>query len=169
MITCSCRQAFVENNGQFLDWQTSMAVSSFAAEMAELAPAFTSAERFYPTKKPRPHASVVGAVGTPMGTAEAPIKIVAKLLTEAVPARGVTPDYYCHTLVTVNPHSSPVAAEVVIAGLQEASGLPAGASMSSVQARRLMNGQYMTNLTTNSNGSVALSDMIDSRAANVRS
>ena len=54
------------------------------------------------------------------------------VLTEPV-ARGVTSDYYCHTLVTVNPHTSPVAAQVVIGGLQRASGLPAGASMSHVQ------------------------------------
>jgi hypothetical protein len=93
--------------------------------------------------------------------------LVAKLLTEKAPARGVTADYFCHTLVTVNPHSTPCMGKFTLAGLLAGSGLPSTFPVEQLQAERLFNGQYLTNLTGLANGSVVLSDFLDARTANI--
>lgn len=158
--------AFVENNQQFGDWQVGMAVAQYSAEMTELLPAFASRERFYPTDPPRPEVTVAAAEGTPVGEGS-PYTLVAKVLTEQAPARGVAPEYFCHTLVTVNPHSTPCVAKFVLADLLAGSGLPSTVPVGQLQAQRLFHGQYLTNLTSLANGSVVLTDFVDARTANV--
>jgi hypothetical protein len=153
--------------------------TQYAAEMTELLPAFTSAERFYPTIPPRPQATVASALGMALSSSPSSMKqvgqagagdeytLVAKLLTEKAPARGVTADYFCHTLVTVNPHSTPCVGKFTLAGLLAGSGLPSTFPVEQLQAERLFNGQYLTNLTGLANGSVVLSDFLDARTANI--
>jgi hypothetical protein len=55
----------------------------------------------------------------------------------------------------------------VLADLLAGSGLPSTFPVGQLQARRLFNGQYLTNLTALANGSVALTDLVDARTANV--
>ena len=162
--------AFVENNWQFGDWQVGMAVAQYSAEMTELLPAFTSRERFFPTNPPRPEVTVSSAVCTPLeigAEAKGPYTLVAKVLTEQMPAHGVTAGYYCHTLVTVNPHSTPCVGTFTLKDLLAGSGLPQSFPVHQLQAQRLFNGQYLKNVTSQSNDTVVLTDMLDERTANV--
>lgn len=159
--------AFVENNWQFGDWQVGMAVAQYSAEMTELLPAFTSRERFFPTDPPRPQVTVSAAVGVPLGAGEQDsYKLVAKVLTEQMPAHGVTADYYCHTLVMVNPRSTPCVGRLTLKGVLAGSGLPHDFPVHQLQAQRLFNGQYLMNLTLE-NESAVLTDLLDERTANV--
>lgn len=159
--------AFVENNWQFGDWQVGMGVAQYAAEMTELLPAFTSRERFFPTDPPRPQVTVSAAVGMPLEMDKDGLyTLVAKVLTEQMPAHGVTADYYCHTLITVNPHSTPCVGKFTLKGLLAGSGLPQDFPVRQLQAQRLFNGQYLKNFTVE-NESVMLTDLLDERTANV--
>lgn len=165
-------QAFVENNPTFLNWQVGMAVSQYSAEMTELLPAFTSRERFYPAEPPRPEVTVAAAEATSLiggaTASQGSYPLIAKVLTEQTPARGVQPDrYYCHTVVTVNPHATPCVAKLVLASLLAGSGLPAAFPAGQLPVQRMFNGQYRINLTALANGSVMLTDFIDARTANV--
>ena len=108
------------------------------------------------------------AQGTPAGGG-ATIALVAQVLTEAVPSRGVPSSYYCHSIVVVNPASTPVAVRLELAGLLAGSGLPLAHPVERLQAQRLFNGQYATNFSRGAAGgdTAVLQDLMDARAANV--
>ena len=77
--------AYVENNEEFGDWQTQMAVAQYSAEMSELLPAFASRAAFRPADPPRPQATIAAATASPIGGG-APIKLVAALAAALVAA-----------------------------------------------------------------------------------
>jgi hypothetical protein len=130
-----------------------VAVSTYAAEVSELLPSFTSRERF-------------GAAAEAEVKAQtATLGVSARLYTEATPARGVTADYRCHTLVAVNFHSTPTLASITLENLQKTK-----VGQDFPQAKRLFNGQYLVNITASSgdSGSAAvLHDFVDARSANI--
>ena len=78
--------AFVENNEQFTDWQMNVAVAAYSAEMTALLGSFSSRARYQPTTRPQ-----VTTVAATCQASNVQTSLTAKVLTEAVPVRGVLP------------------------------------------------------------------------------
>lgn len=162
--------AFVYNNEQSFEWQNNDQVSIWSAECTELLPSFTSRARWAPGGALPPSASPVPNVTVATGISlrtSAPISVVARAFTEAVP-NGLAAGYQCHHIIVVNPSAEPIAATVAVTGF----GLAAG-----TRATRLFNGRSSINLTAGTavgvnsgmDGDVALElhDFVDAQTANV--